>query len=72
LRDVRNVDNQSYKRLATLEAKPTVGKIRFSRKNSKDFERKKIRELGWNQNSIPISQMNEHVHSSQRIPFDKI
>ena len=56
LRDVRNVDNPSYKKkqMSTMEA-PTVGAAvphhKMNRKNSKELEKlekKKIREHGWN------------------------
>lgn len=56
LRDTRNVDNQSFKKLYTIDA-PTVGNIsRHSRKTSKDLDRRKIREGGWNKfTCAPIS-----------------
>lgn len=73
LRDTRNVDNPQYLKLSTMDA-PSVGSMppRLSRKSSKDFEKRKIRELGWNKFNLPISALNEGVHASQRIPFEKI
>lgn len=72
LRDTRNVDNPAYKKLYTIDA-PTVGSVPAkNRKSSRDLEQKKIRELGWNKYNLPISALNEGVHSSQRIPFEKI
>lgn len=70
LRDTRNVDNPNYKKMYTLDA-PTVGNSKI-RKNSKDLEKRKIKEHGWNKYNLPISALNEGVHSSQRIPFEKI
>lgn len=72
LRDTRNVDNPNYKKMNTID-QPTVGLTPAKeRRNSKDLERRKIRELGWNKFNLPISALNEGVHSSQRIPFEKI
>lgn len=73
LRDTRNVDNTSYKKLSTIDV-PTVGMVphKLTRKTSKDLEKRKIREIGWNKFNLPISSLNEGVHSSQRIPFEKI
>lgn len=57
LRDTRNVDNPNYKKMYTLDA-PTVGSVPGkARKNSKELEKRKIKELGWNKHAtqLPIS-----------------
>ena len=72
LRDTRNVDNPTYKKMYTIDV-PTVGAVNTKhRRSSRDVETRKIREQGWNKHNLPISALNEGVHSSQRIPFEKI
>jgi hypothetical protein len=65
LRDTRNVDNPMFKKLYTIDA-PTVGHVTSStlRKTSKDLKTRKIKEHGWNKFNLPISALNEGVHSS--------
>lgn len=54
--------------------KPTVGRSvpRHARKVIRDLNARKTKELGWNQYVVPISKLNERVHSSQRVPFERI
>ena len=47
LRDPRNVDNRSFKKLNTIDV-PTVGLVsKYNRRTSRDLEKKKVKELGW-------------------------
>jgi len=78
LRDPRTNSNDAYQRVVTASGhrfdKPTVGGSlpRATKKMMRDYHGKKVRETGWNQYVVPISFNNERVHSSQRIPFEKI
>ena len=62
LRDPRNVDNVSFRKLKLLDNTPTVGLNRNNRSLTKKYTIAKTKEAGWNKSAIPISQINEHLH----------
>lgn len=88
LRDVRDTSNFNWNKVRTggqydyFAVQPPTGARRgqsatvlspqVRRAKSRDLRRRKIRELGWNGYELPISKFNEGVHSSNRIPFEKI
>lgn len=64
LRDPRNVDNVSFKKLKLLDSTPTVGWNRHAKIVNKRLDLAKAKESGWNNNTIPISQINENLHAT--------
>ncbi len=86
LRDVRNTSNQNWKKshmgrtqdfaVSPQHARPApFGSPQHQpvrRARSRDQRRRKMKEMGWQGYPVPISQFNEGVHSSNRIPFEKI
>lgn len=83
LRDPRDTSNQSFKKgkfskTGIFElASPTVGRnLPLSRgaqrKDAKKMRKMREREKGWQGQAVPISKFNSDVHSSVRIPFERI
>jgi hypothetical protein len=57
LRDGRNVDSQSFKKLYVVDA-PTVGSAlnsKFSKRTSRNLIKDRLGEQGWQTELLPIS-----------------
>ena len=55
-----------------MKAKNSSGVRGLTEQKVRRIKNLNRRELGWNSYVKPISKYNEQVHSSMRIPFEKI
>lgn len=87
LRDVRNTDNHNWHKSkqsgdnvfagppmsgSQARAQLAMDGRPMRRAKSRELASRKKRELAWNGYELPISKFNEGVHSSNRIPFERI